>query len=140
LDAGGNTHEQVYDVAGNRNNGASVNPQNCAPRGRGSDNLCTVWQDPAFNPAEDAFYYVRAIENPSCRWTTLQCQAAGVNPFAENCSDQAAAATALEKDAGAIGDVYGKCCLDEASQPFYSPVLQERAWTSPIWYQANNTN
>jgi hypothetical protein len=140
VDAGGNTHEQVYDVAGNPNNGASVNPQNCAPRGRGSDNLCTVWQDPAFNPSEDSFYYVRAIENPSCRWTTLQCQAAGVNPFAENCADQAAAATALEKDDGAIGDVYGKCCLDAASQPFYSPVIQERAWTSPIWYQAGSNN
>jgi hypothetical protein len=140
VDTRGNTHEQVYDVAGNPDNGANVNPENCAPRGRGFDNLCTVWQDPAFNPSEDAFYYLRVIENPSCRWTTLQCQATGVNPFAENCSEQAAAATALEKDAGAVGDVYGKCCLDEASQPFYSPVIQERAWTSPIWYQASTTN
>jgi len=140
VDADGNTHEQVYDVAGNPNNGANVDPQNCAPRGRGFNNLCTVWQDPAFNASEDAFYYLRAIENPSCRWTTLQCQAAGVNPFAENCAAQAAAATALETDAGAIGDVYGKCCLDEASQPFYSPVIQERAWTSPIWYQASSND
>jgi hypothetical protein len=137
VDAGGDTHEQVYEVAGNPDNGADVNPQTCAPRGRGFNNLCTVWQDPAFNAAEDAFYYVRAIENPSCRWTTLQCQAAGVNPFAEDCATRAAAATEIEQDAGAIGDVYGKCCLDESSQPFYSPVIQERAWTSPIWYQAS---
>ncbi|MCP4811525.1 MAG: DUF3604 domain-containing protein, partial [Planctomycetaceae bacterium] len=45
-------------------------------------------------------------------------------------------ATEKLQDEGAIGDVYGKCCLDESSQPFYSPVIQERAWTSPIWYQA----
>ncbi len=35
---------------------------------------------------------------------------------------------------GAEGDVYGKCCLREEEEPFYSPVIQERAWTSPIWY------
>jgi len=35
--------------------------------------------------------------------------------------------------AGAIGDVFGRCCLDPAQEPFYSPVIQERAWTSPIW-------
>ncbi len=137
LDKQGNTHEQVFDVAGDANNGADVDPLTCAPRGAGFDNLCTVWQDPGFNPSEDAFYYARVLENPSCRWTTLQCQAAGVNPFAQNCADLAAAATAQLQDEGAIGDVYGKCCLDPAEQPFYSPVIQERAWTSPIWYQAS---
>ena len=38
-----------------------------------------------------------------------------------------------KRQAGAVGDVYGKCCLKEADHPFYSPVIQERAWTSPIW-------
>ena len=136
LDSSGQTHEQVYEVAGTPDNGADVDPVSCAPRGPGHENLCAVWQDPVFNPAEDAFYYVRVIENPSCRWSTLQCQAAGVNPFAENCSAQAAQATAALQDEGAVGDVYGKCCLDPQQQPFYSPVIQERAWTSPIWYQA----
>lgn len=135
LDAQGTSHEKVFDVAGDANNGADVDPLNCAPRGAGFENLCTVWQDPGFDAAEDAFYYVRVLENPSCRWSTLQCQAAGVNPFAENCSDQAAAATAELQEEGAIGDVYSKCCLDPAQQPFYSPVIQERAWTSPIWYR-----
>ncbi|MDE0952678.1 MAG: hypothetical protein OSA45_15535 [Halioglobus sp.] len=32
----------------------------------------------------------------------------------------------------AVIDVYGKCCPGPAEQPFYSPTLQERAWTSPI--------
>lgn len=38
---------------------------------------CTV-----FNTNQPAFYYARVLENPSCRWSTLHCQAAGVNPFA----------------------------------------------------------
>ena len=35
---------------------------------------------------------------------------------------------------GTFGDVYGKCCLTAEEEPFFSPVIQERAWTSPIWY------
>ncbi|MCB1709901.1 MAG: DUF3604 domain-containing protein, partial [Halioglobus sp.] len=30
---------------------------------------------------------------------------------------------------------YGNCCKQQAAEPFYSPVIQERAWTSPIWYE-----
>lgn len=133
LDDNGNTHEQVFDVAGSPNNGASVNPQTCAPTGQGHANLCTVWTDPNYERQQAAFYYVRVLENPSCRWSTLQCQADGVNPFAKNCSEQAQEMTALRQDEGAIGDVYKNCCLDAEQQPFYSPTLQERAWTSPIW-------
>lgn len=133
LDAQGNTHEQVYDVAGNADNGAGVDPDTCAPTGTGHSQLCTIWTDPDYNADQAAFYYVRVLENPSCRWSTLQCQADGVNPFASNCSEQAARQNAVRKEEGAIGDVYGKCCLDPAQQPFYSPTLQERAWTSPIW-------
>ena len=98
---------------------------------------CTVWQDPQFEAGEDAFYYVRVLENPTCRWSTLQCQAAGVNPFAEQCAQQATAATAKAQDHGASGDVFGKCCRDPARAAFYSPVIQERAWSSPIWYRAD---
>ncbi|NND66543.1 MAG: DUF3604 domain-containing protein [Halioglobus sp.] len=139
LDDKGATHEKVYDVAGNANNGASVDPNSCAPTGTGHANLCTVWQDPAFDPTERAFYYVRVLENPSCRWSTLQCQAAGVNPFAENCAEQAAAQNEVMSDAGAIGEVYSRCCLNPEEQPFYSPTLQERAWTSPIWVNPQET-
>lgn len=133
LDAEGNTHERVFDVAGDADNGAGVNAQNCAPTGRGAENLCTVWRDPQYNGTEAAFYYVRVLENPSCRWSTLQCQSAGVNPFADDCRARAAAATAQLQALGAVGDVYGRCCLDPTEEPFYSPVVQERAWTSPIW-------
>jgi len=138
LDEAGNTHEKVIDVAGSADNGAAVDPQNCAPTGRGHNSLCSVWQDPDYDATQSAFYYVRVLENPSCRWSTLQCQAAGVNPFASNCAAQAAEKTAeLQDNGSAIGDVFGRCCLDPAQQSFYSPILQERAWTSPIWINPN---
>ncbi|MCB1842349.1 MAG: DUF3604 domain-containing protein, partial [Halioglobus sp.] len=133
LDDEGNTHERVVSVAGGGQSGAGVDPQSCAPTGSGHASLCTVWRDPQYDPAQAAFYYVRVLENPSCRWSTLQCQAAGVNPLADDCPAQAAARNAQMADAGVIGDVYSNCCLDPGAEPFYSPVIQERAWTSPIW-------
>lgn len=138
LDDSGNTHEKVFDVAGDADNGAWVDTQNCAPTGAGFKNLCTVWRDPDYNSSESAFYYVRVLENPSCRWSTLQCQAAGVNPFSKSCAAEAEAAT--DSVDGAIGDVYGRCCLDPAKESFYSPVIQERAWTSPIWINTTSGN
>ncbi|MDG2307555.1 MAG: DUF3604 domain-containing protein [Candidatus Binatia bacterium] len=135
LDADGETHEAVYDVAGDVDNGAGIDEETCAPTGTGAQSLCAVWEDPEFDSSQAAFYYVRVLENPTCRWSTLQCQAAGVNPFAGDCEAQATAATARAQDRGGEGDIYGKCCLREEEQPFYSPVLQERAWTSPIWYE-----
>jgi hypothetical protein len=134
VDSHGQSHEKVYDVAGNANNGATVNRSSCAAEGAGLKNACTVWQDPNFNASEDAFYYVRLIENPSCRWSTLQCKAAGVDPFSEDCATQAAEKTAALHDNGARGEIYEKCCTDPAEESFYSPIIQERAWSSPIWY------
>lgn len=137
LDIGGVTHEEVFNVAGSTDNTAGVDTESCLPTGTGHKNLCTVCRDPQYNSNESAFYYVRVLENPSCRWSTLQCQAAGVNPFAENCAEQAEHQTAKLQGKGAIGDVFGRCCLDPATEPFYSPTIQERAWTSPIWINAN---
>ena len=136
VDADGRTHEKVFDIAGSPDNGAWVDEASCARVGKGSTSLCSVWSDPGFDINQPAFYYARVLENPTCRWSTLQCQAAGVNPFDTSCADQARQASLLaEGEQGAIGDVYGKCCLDASSDPFYSPVIQERAWTSPIWYR-----
>ncbi len=137
VDANGQTHEHVFEVAGDANNGASVDRATCNPTGPGFTSLCTVWEDPTFDPQQPAFYYLRVLENPTCRWSTLQCKAAGIDPFSSNCAEQAAAQTANAHERGAKNDVYGKCCLQEADEPFYSPLIQERAWTSPIWYEAN---
>ena len=138
VDAAGETHERVIDVAGDASNGADVDRATCQPTGEGAARLCTVWEDPDFDATQDAFYYVRVLENPTCRWSTLQCKAAGVDPFSPDCASQAAARTAEAQERGAQGDVYGKCCLDPAAEPFYTPIIQERAWTSPIWYRSGS--
>lgn len=130
VDADGNTSEQVIDVAGNANNQATVDPNSCAPIGVGYSELCTVWTDPNYDPSESAFYYARVVENPSCRWSTLQCMAAGVNPFDEQCAAQATAASTAR---GISETAYSACCKDPSEEAFYSPIIQERAWTSPIW-------
>lgn len=67
------THELVYDVAGDANNGASVDTDTCTPTGTGFDTLCAVWEDPDFSPTEKALYYVRVVENPTCRWHKRLC-------------------------------------------------------------------
>ncbi len=134
VDASGAPHERVVDVAGSSGGDAGVDRETCTPTGRGAAALCAVWEDPGFDPARPAFYYARVLENPTCRWSTLQCQAAGVSPFADDCAERAAEQTARAQERGAQGDVYGKCCLREEDEPFYSPLIQERAWTSPIWY------
>jgi len=111
LDAAGKTHEQVYDVAwaGDRKPG---NDGRLPPVGNtvdvaqasfdnsiGAPVLMASWQDPRFDAAQRAFYYVRVLEIPTPRWTTYDAKFFGV---------------ALPKDV--------------------PPTIQERAYTSPIWY------
>jgi hypothetical protein len=101
----------VFDVAGDPDNGADVDLGTCVPSGPGFDSLCTVWTDPAFDPNQHAFYYVRALENPTCRWNTVMCN--GLAPL-----DQPPACT----------------------NPSIAKTIQERAWTSPIWYRPAATS
>lgn len=75
--------EQVYDVACADNGEPDTTSHRC-PKTRaivdiktceisidyGDVELKTVWQDPDFNKDQNAFYYVRAIQNPTCRWST----------------------------------------------------------------------
>lgn len=110
-------HEQVFDIAGDANNGAAVDMTSCSPTGTGFAELCGVWEDPAFDPAQGAFYYARVVENPSCRWSTRQCLKAGIS-----CADPSA-----------VPEEFAACCDDS-----YPRTVQERAWTSPIWYSPQN--
>ena len=89
----GETYEQVYDVACSDgltpdpethrcgDNGARVDITDCSiTQGVGAAELKTVWQDPDYDPDSRAFYYVRALENPTCRWSTWDANRAGVAP------------------------------------------------------------
>ncbi|MFI5367364.1 MAG: DUF3604 domain-containing protein, partial [Candidatus Binatia bacterium] len=105
--AAGVANQRVYDVAGDANNGATVDLATCTPQGTGFDSLCTVWHDPDFDPTQNAFYYVRVLENPTCRWNTWLCNALPSDQRQPSCDD-----------------------------PTITQTIQERAWTSPIWYQA----
>ena len=117
----GETHEMVYDVAGDPDNGAWVDEDTCEPSGPGANELCTVWTDPDFNPNLRAFYYARVMENPSCRYTTFKCLSYGINPF--HYDEEGEPACPVDSPGGET------CC-----NPDLQPAIQERAWTSPIWY------
>jgi len=89
----GEPAERVFDVACSDglspdrethrcpDNGARVNLADCTvTQGAGDRELLTLWRDPEYDPAIDAFYYVRALENPTCRWSTWDALRAGVEP------------------------------------------------------------
>jgi hypothetical protein len=105
VDVDGNHQQRVYDVAGDANNGASVDMGSCAPQGDGFAQLCAVWQDPEFDANTRAVYYQRAVENPSCRYSAWQCLSLPEDERPADCAN-----------------------------PQVAPVIQERAWSSPIWY------
>jgi hypothetical protein len=71
--ADGQINEAVYEVAGDPDNGAGVDLDTCEETGTGFDTLCGVWQDPDFDPTVRAYYYVRLVENPTCRWHQRLC-------------------------------------------------------------------
>ncbi len=62
-------------------NGASVNLDDCTiSADLGAAELKTIWQDPDYDASERAFYYVRVLENPTCRWSTWDAIRSGVPP------------------------------------------------------------
>jgi hypothetical protein len=106
------TKEAVFDVACSDglkpdarthrcpDNGAKVNLQDCSiSQGKGAAELSTTWEDPDFHAKDSAFYYVRVLENPVCRYSQYDALKLGV-----------------------------------AHPEGVSPTVQERAWSSPIWY------
>ncbi|MAT29103.1 MAG: hypothetical protein CMN29_29900 [Sandaracinus sp.] len=115
----GETFEEVYEVAGSTAGPEGVEPVDLMSCERaeewdaaGAGQLCGRWVDPGFDPEQPAFWYARVIENPTCRWSQRLCLAEGV-----------------DCDTVAEGSPLEACC--DGSIP---PTIQERAWTSPIWY------
>ncbi len=105
VDEDGGLHEKVFEVAGG-DNGATVDPDTCQTVGRGARRLCAVWRDPEFDAGVPAVYYARVLENPTCRYSAWQC-------------------LGRTSDEG-IPSGCGHGIMDR--------FIQERAWTSPIWY------
>ena len=69
----------------------------------GAVELTALWQDPEFIPEQKAFYYVRALEVPSPRWTS-----------------------------------YDAAQFDVEMAPYVERTTQDRAYSSPIWYEPSN--
>ncbi len=89
----GETKERVYDVVCSdglepdpethlcSDNGAQVNLDDCSiSRDKGAVELWTTWTDPDFDPGLRSFYYVRVLENPTCRWSTWDALSLGIEP------------------------------------------------------------
>lgn len=111
---GGASRFEIFDVAGDAANAGAADPLTCAvDTAAGADALCAVFVDPSFDPATPAFYYARVVEVPTCRWTTLACNAAGVD-----CADP-----------GTVPEEFEGCC-----DARFEATIRERAWSSPIWY------
>ncbi|MYM63429.1 DUF3604 domain-containing protein [Pseudomaricurvus sp. HS19] len=112
VDAEGKTHEKIFDVALSDNRKpdwrgrvkplkSTVDVEKATYRNSiGDPELATWWQDPDFDPARQAFYYVRVLEIPTPRWSTY--------------------------DSAYFG---GELSADVPAE------LQDRAYSSPIWYQ-----
>lgn len=89
VDADGNKRTDIATVAAASPGGAA--------------RLCSVYTDPNYDPSKYAFYYLRVIELPSPRWSTVQCQSEAREDRPEACDE----------------------LPDE--------MINEMAWTSPIW-------
>ncbi|MEK7265000.1 MAG: DUF3604 domain-containing protein [Pseudomonadota bacterium] len=107
----GKALEKVYDVAWSA--GRSEGPDGKLPavgntvdvetagytNAIGAAELTSVWSDPDFDPAQNAFYYVRVLQIPTPR-----------------------------------NSLYDSVAMQKAPPEGYPVTIQERAYTSPIWY------
>ncbi|NND68682.1 MAG: DUF3604 domain-containing protein, partial [Halioglobus sp.] len=105
----GSYGQAVYDVSQATYDGPAVDPATCEPLVRGAAQLCANWRDPDYDPRQAAAYYVRVLEMPSCRWSQRECLDFPVDNRPASCAD-----------------------------PALSKVIQERAWTSPVWVLPGN--
>ena len=91
--ADGKAQERVYDIVcggGTEpdretqrcpDNGASVSLETCATKaGDGAVQMKTLWSDPEYEVGQEAVYYIRVLENPTCRWSTWDAIRNGTPP------------------------------------------------------------
>jgi hypothetical protein len=116
IDNKGKTHERIYDIAvsGEREIGAdgrarksvgsTVDIEKASYTNTiGAPLLAGFWEDPDFDPTQNAFYYVRVLEIPTPRWTS-----------------------------------YDAAFYDIKRPDNVPATVQDRAYTSPIWYTAGS--
>lgn len=107
----------------------------CSVRvGNHPEQLCTTWTDPEFNATQDAYYYARVLEVPSCRWSAWVCNV----DKKVDCSKLDPANGMFPESSGFKG--YEGCCVITGQPNSFSGrntfhTIEERAWASPIWYE-----
>ena len=105
VDEAGGAYYRVFDVAGDDDSSGEIDVQSGEWSGPGHDALCAVFEDTQFDPAQPSYYYMRAVEAPSLRWSGRQCLELPDGQRPVECSNTA------------------------------PRVIQELAWSSPIWYR-----
>jgi hypothetical protein len=105
IDAADKAHYQVFEIAGDAESAGSIDLATGDWRGPGHSSLCAVFEDPAFDASQPSYFYLRAVEVPSLRWSSRQCADLAVNERPPECENDA------------------------------PKMMQELAWTSPIWYR-----
>jgi hypothetical protein len=90
VDEQGVSHEQIFDVAASDNRQVDASGKLAAVGNTvdvasasysntiGADQLKALWVDPQFDLAQQAFYYARALEIPTPRWSTFDAMRLGV--------------------------------------------------------------
>jgi hypothetical protein len=130
IDSSGTPRAKVFSIAGGAAGPAPAADCSITQTAQ-PEQLCGLWSDPEFDPAQSALYYARVLENPTCRWSTWTCVKQAVD-----CSQLDPATGALP---GAMAGYEG-CCLITQNAGAYAgknrfDVIEERAWTSPVWFQ-----
>jgi hypothetical protein len=97
-----------------------------------------VWEDRDFKPDEPAFYYVRVLEKPVCRYSTHWCRdRIGVDPLDLNRCQKDLSAMSASTDPLLLANAQrgASCCSNETTFPFVQPVIQlpgrRRSGTTP---------
>ena len=78
IDGEGEARYQVTDLK----------PQGVQDSDDGYASLCAAYTDPSFDPVQPAYYYLRVVQMPTKRWSTIQCEQAGENA-PERCNNNA---------------------------------------------------